>query len=98
MSSFVAWFLIPNPIPDIEDHGDYLSKFRGDDEEILAKHSINFHECMHQLGIFNEDVLMKIFMISLYGDAWERYRYLPTTRISSLKDFHVEFHSYYKRI
>jgi len=51
---------------------------------------------MHQLGIYHEDVLMKMFMTSLDGDAREWYTYLPTNGIASLKYFHVLFHFHCK--
>jgi hypothetical protein len=41
---------------------------------------------------------MKMFVYSLEGDARQWYRSLPISSISSLKDFHVAFHSYCKRI
>jgi hypothetical protein len=37
---------------------------------------------------------MKMFMSSLGGDARQWYKSLPVACISSLKDFHVAFHSY----
>ena len=33
------------------------------------QHLITFHQCMDQLDIHHEDVLMKMFMYSLKGDA-----------------------------
>jgi len=49
------------------------------------------------LGIHHEDVLMKMFMYSLEGDAREWYRSLPLASISSLKKFHAAFNDHYKR-
>jgi hypothetical protein len=40
---------------------------------------------------------MKMFMYSLEGDARDWYRYLPPSRISSLKEFHATFHDHCKR-
>ena len=53
---------------------------------------------MDQLSIHHKDVLMKMFMYSLDGCARKWYRTLPTSSISSLKDFHDSFYSYCKRI
>lgn len=52
---------------------------------------------MFQLGIYHEDVLMKMFMISLEGNARKWYKSLPAACIVSLKDFHALFHSCCKR-
>lgn len=57
----------PNPMLDIKEWGDYLPKFKEDDEDSLAQHLTNFHEYMHHLGIFHEDTLTKLFMFSLDG-------------------------------
>jgi hypothetical protein len=46
---------------------------------------------MHKWGIHHEDVLMKMFMFSLVGDACEGYHSLPPTSISSLEQFHASF-------
>jgi hypothetical protein len=53
---------------------------------------------MEQLDIHHEDVMIKMFMYFLEGYARQWYQYLTIYSISSLKDFHVVFHSYYKRI
>jgi hypothetical protein len=44
------------------------------------------------LDVYHEDVLMKMFVFSLEGDAREWYRSLPPSSISSLKEFHRVFH------
>jgi hypothetical protein len=63
-----------------------------------AEHLLDFHECMRQLGIVHEDVLLKMFRYSLEGKAREWCRYFPPSNISSLKEFHVSFHNYCKDI
>jgi hypothetical protein len=88
----------PNVVPNMEDWVDYLPIFNTDDEKILAQHLKDFHACMHQLNIYHEDVLMKMFLSSLSGDIRQWYKALPVASISSLKDFHVVFHSYCKII
>jgi hypothetical protein len=52
---------------------------------------------MHQWGIHHEDVLMKMFMYSLEGDAREWYRSFPSASISSLEQFHAAFSEHCKR-
>ena len=53
---------------------------------------------MDQLGIHHEDVLLKMFMYSMEGNARQWYRSLPISSISSIKDFHAIFYDYCKRI
>jgi hypothetical protein len=52
---------------------------------------------MHQWGIHHEDVLLKMFMFSLAGDACEWYFSLPPTNISSLGEFHTAFNKHCQR-
>jgi hypothetical protein len=96
--NFVDVLGFPNVVPTVDEWGDYLPRFRGDDHDHPAQHLIDFHQYMDQQDIHHEDVLMKMFMYSLEGDARQWYRSLPISIISSLKDFHVVFHSYCKRI
>ena len=51
---------------------------------------------MDQLDFYHEDVLMKMFMHSLDGDAHQWYFSLPHSSISSLKEFHSTFKEHYK--
>jgi hypothetical protein len=44
--------------------------------------------------IHQEDVLMKMFMFSLAGDAREWYHSLPPASISSLGEFHAAFNAH----
>lgn len=48
--------VFPNLMPDTQEWGNYLPKFKGDNWEIPAKHLLYFHECMHQLNIVHEYV------------------------------------------
>jgi hypothetical protein len=92
--SYVKGF--PNAMPNTKYWEDCLPSFKEDNEDSLAQHLVDFHECMYQLDNYHEDVLMKVFMISLDGDARQWYKSLPTDSISSLKYFHVVFHSHCK--
>lgn len=47
----------------------YLPIFSGNSERRTNQHLKDFHECMEQQGILLEDVLMKLFKLSLEGDA-----------------------------
>ena len=53
---------------------------------------------MDQLDIHHKDVLLKMFMHSLEGDARHVYRFICISIISSIKHFHVVFYIYCKRI
>jgi hypothetical protein len=82
----------PHPVPSIDIWGDHLPRFAEKKEDNPSDHLIRFHQCMIQLDIYHEDVLMKMFVFSLEGDAREWYRSLPPSSISSLKEFHTVFH------
>jgi hypothetical protein len=93
--SVVPSFL--NVVPTIDEWGDCFPKFREDRDDNPTDHLLEFHEVMYQLGIHHEDVLMKMFMYSLEGEAREWFRSLPPSSISSLKYFHVAFHNHCKK-
>jgi hypothetical protein len=59
----------PNLVPDKEEWGHCLPRFRGEYWEVLVEHLLDFHECMHQLGIIHEDVLINMFRYSMEGNA-----------------------------
>ena len=71
--------------------------FRGHAEDNPAQHLHEFHELMHQWGIHHEDVLLKMFIYSLAGDAREWYHSLPPASISSLGGFHAAFNRHCQR-
>jgi len=78
--------------------GDYLPIFKEYYGDSPVKHLIAFHQYIHQLGIVHEDVLMKMLMFSLEGDAWRWYKSLPPGSVSSLREFHACFHYHCRRI
>jgi endonuclease III-like uncharacterized protein len=84
-------------MPNMEDWADCLPRFKEEKDEYPTQHLIYFHACMFRLGIYHKDVLMKIFMISLEGDARQWYKSLHVACIISLKDFHALFHSHCKK-
>jgi hypothetical protein len=63
----------PNVVPTMHEWGDYLPRFRGDDHDHPAQHLIDLHQYMDQLDIHHEDVLLKMFMYSLEGEARQWY-------------------------
>jgi len=81
----------PNSVPTMDVWGDCLPRFRENKEDNPSDHLIKFHQCMVQLNIQHEDVLMKMFMYSLEKDARDWYFSLPAVNISSLKEFHTCF-------
>jgi len=87
----------PNVMLSTKEWGDCITRFIEDDDDFPTQQLIDFHECMIQLGIFHEDALMKIFMISLKGYGHQWYKSLPVACIFSLKYFHILFHSCCKR-
>jgi hypothetical protein len=94
--NFSIVYGFPNVVPTMDVWGDYLPRFREDKHDNPAYHLLEFHEVMHRLGIYHEDVLMKMFISSLEGDAHEWYRSLPPASISSMKKFHAAFSDHCK--
>jgi hypothetical protein len=96
--NFTNAFGFPNAILDIKVSKYILPNFREYVDENPAQHLFEFHKIMDQLDIHHEDFLMKLFMFSLGGDTRLSYKSLIPSHISSLKEFHVAFHKYYKRV
>jgi hypothetical protein len=94
--SYVPSF--PNVVPAINEWGDYLPIFREHREDNPAQHLHEFHELMHQWEIHHEDILLKMFMFSLAGDAHEWYLSLPPASISSLGEFHAAFNAHCQKL
>jgi hypothetical protein len=81
----------PNVVFVVSEWVYFFPIFKELKEENLAQHLHEFHELMHQWEIHHEDVLLKMFMFSLAGDAHELYHSLPPAIILSLREFHVAF-------
>jgi hypothetical protein len=88
----------PNQMPHIDEWDEYFPSFSEKKEDNPAQHLLEFHQCMDQLDIYHEDVLMKMFMFSLGGDARQWYKSLSPSSISSLKEFHATFNKHCKRV
>jgi hypothetical protein len=95
---FTIFLGFPNVVLDIEVWKDRLPNFIEDVGDNPAQHLFEFHKLMDQLDIHHGDVLMKLFMFSLGGDALYWYKSLPPSNISLLKEFHASFHKYCRRI
>ena len=63
----------PNVVPTMDEWGDCFPTFREHRYDNLLENILEFHELMQQWGIHHEDVLMKMFIHSLEGDAREWY-------------------------
>ena len=75
----------PNVVPTVDELVDFLPIFKEHKDDSPAKHLYEFHGLMHEWEIHHEDVLLKMFMFSLAGDARECYHSLPPGSISSLE-------------
>jgi hypothetical protein len=87
----------PNVVPTVDELVDFLPIFKEHKDDSPAKHLSEFHGLMHEWEIHHEDVLLKMFMFSLAGDARERYHSLPPASISSLEQFHAAFNKHCQR-
>ena len=60
----------PNRIPNV-DWKTYFPKFKDQMSDGAVFHLVKFHMHIHKLGVeLHQDSLMKMFMISLEGNAW----------------------------
>ena len=61
----------PNLVPPPSEWTNYLLVLKEEKEDNPSQHIVTFHQSMDQLGTLHEDVLMKMFMYSLKGEARE---------------------------
>ena len=59
----------PHPVPQINELQDLMPRFYGGENDSPIEHVHEFHVLMQQLDIHHEDILMKMFMYSLEGNA-----------------------------
>jgi hypothetical protein len=86
----------PNPMPSRDEWEGCLPRFRGENWEVPAEFLLYFHEYLLKLKFLHEDVLIKLFRYSLDGAAHDWCRSLSIANVSSLKSFHISFHSFYE--
>ena len=88
--------IFPNRIPNI-DWQTYLPRFKYHKGADAALHLVRFHKHIYKLGVeLHEDSLMKMFMVSLEGNARSWYEGFPVESLYSLRDFHIVFHEHFK--
>ena len=81
----------PNRIPNIYWQA-YLPIFKDQKGEDAALHFVRFHKYIYEVGVeLHEDSLMKMFMVSLEGNARSWYEGFPIGSLYSLRDFHTVF-------
>ena len=74
-----------------------LTKFKNQKSDDVALHLVKFHMHIHKLGVeLHGDSLMKMFMVSLEGNARSWYERFPLDSLYSLKYFHTVFHEHFK--
>jgi hypothetical protein len=66
---FRNFYGFPNNVPDIKIWEDVLPKFGEYEDDHPDQHLFEFHKLMDELKLHHKDVLMKLFMLSLEGDA-----------------------------
>ena len=86
----------PNQILNIDSQA-YLPIFKDQRGDDVGIHLFRFHKHIHKLGVeLHEYSLMKMFMVSLEGNARSWYEVFPTESLYSLRDFHTVFHEHFK--
>jgi hypothetical protein len=58
-----------SPMPGRDEWESCLPRFKGEDWEVPTEHLLDFHECMHNMDIIHEDVLINMFRYSLEGNS-----------------------------
>lgn len=82
----------PNTIPKVDWLTDLLI-FKDEKKDNATLHLVIFHMHVHRLKVqFSDGCLMKMFMVTLEGQAWSWYEILPNGSLYSLVDFHVAFY------
>ena len=85
-----------NRIPRVEWQ-TYHPRFRDQKGDDVSLHLVRFHKHIYKLGVeLHEDSLMKMFMVSLEGNARSWYEGFPAENLYSLRDFHTLFHEHFK--
>jgi hypothetical protein len=83
--NFQQFSWLSKSMPHVDEWQECLPKFKEDKDDSPTEHLLEFHEHMHQMNIHHEDVLMKLFMYTLEGDAHEWYWSLSPSSISFLE-------------
>lgn len=52
-------------MPNIYIWDKYISQFQEGIDDDPTQHLIEFHGCIHKIGIYHEEVLIKLFMMSM---------------------------------
>jgi hypothetical protein len=74
---------------------DYLPRFNGEDHVTVEQHMVSFEWFTDLLQIIHEDVFMRTFFQSLYGDVGFWFRNLKVDSISSWTDLRNVFLRYW---
>jgi hypothetical protein len=68
-----------------------IPKFVGSNAISTEEHIRNFNDFVQDLGIEQEDVLMRLFMMSLTDEGRDWFKNLPHTSIVYVDDFKDQF-------
>ena len=67
------------------DYQEYMPKFTGVEGIIVEEHLESFYYYIDNLDIYEEDVLMRVFVQSLDGEAKKWFRELPPRSIADIE-------------
>jgi hypothetical protein len=74
---------------------NYLPMFNGEDRVSAKKHLMTFENFVDNFEIIHEDVVMRIFCKSLFGDVALWFRNMESFSICSCTDFYGAFLRYW---
>ena len=58
----------------VGDYLKYMPKFTGEEDITIEEHLVSFYNYADNLNIENEDVWMRVFVQSLFGEARKWFR------------------------
>jgi hypothetical protein len=88
-----APLVLPQPMNSLPvgDYLKYMPKFIGEEDITVEEHPVAFYRYADNLNIENEDVWMRFFVQSLYGEARNWFRGLNPRSIVGIEDLDNAF-------
>jgi hypothetical protein len=82
-----APLVLPQPLNSLppKDYFKYIPKFMGEEDVTIEEHLVSFYNYADNQNIENEDVWMRVFIQSLFGEARKWFRGLAPRSITGIE-------------
>jgi len=82
-----APLVLPQPVNSLppRDYLKYMPKFTGEEDIIVEEHITSFYSYADNQNIENEDVLMRVFVQILFGEARKWFRGMAPGSITGIE-------------